>query len=391
MSDTIEPTCSFCRLPSSKVTRLIRGASPEVHICDACVLDAVDLIEEHRTLELKDDEKGVQKAKGRPKPSEIVAHLNQYVIGQDEAKKALAVAVYNHYKRIGKNTKTELGKSNVLIVGPTGSGKTHIVETIAKFLDVPFAVADATSITEAGYIGDDVESVLVRLVQASDGDIQKAERGIIYIDEIDKIASREGSGRDVSGEGVQQGLLKMLEGNNVSINPNGKKNANAPQEMINTKEILFICGGAFGSITDTENKPKSMGISEDRPEEYKPVSRKDLVAFGMIPEFVGRFAVLTQLTALREQDMVKILTEPKNSLTKQYTEMLEMDGVKLKFTEEFLLEVAKAAKKEGTGARGLRGILEPVLTDIMFRAPDGAGGEIILTPDLVTKKGKVDE
>lgn len=303
----------------------------------------------------------------------------------------MAVGVYNHYKRIGKSTKTELSKANIMIVGPTGSGKTHIVENIAKFLKVPFATVDATSLTEAGYVGDDVDSILVRLLQSADGDVKKAERGIVYIDEIDKIAVRESRGRDIGGEGVQQSLLKMLEGSAVTISTTGKKNGHGPQEQIETKNILFICGGAFSGMTDKSNHAKktlglSAGSAEQKKEEAEEkVKAKDLVKYGMIPEFVGRFPVLAELKALAIEDMVKILTEPKNSIVKQYQELLMLDGVKLEFTQEFLEEVAKKATAEGTGARGLRAIMEPVLTDIMFDAPDDPK-EIIITIEHLEEK-----
>jgi len=386
VAETTDPKCAFCGLSSTKVQKLVRGIG-EVHICNNCVVDAFDLVEESIAEEAKESGK---KKFDKPTPKQIIAHLNQYVIGQDQAKKVLAVSVYNHYKRIGKGTKSDLGKSNVLLIGPTGSGKTLLAETIAKFLEVPFATADATSMTEAGYVGDDVESVLVRLVQNSGGDVEKAERGIVYIDEIDKIATKDSRGRDVSGEGVQQGLLKMLEGSVVSINPSGKKTANSPEMQINTKNILFICGGAFSGITDDSQKPRTLGIAAWDTSEQKrvPFRHRDLIKYGMIPEFVGRFALLAQLESLSNDDLIKILTEPKNAITKQYTELLGIDGMKITFTPEFLIEVAKRAVDEGTGARGLRSIVEPLLLDLMVEAPDLENKTIEITLDIFKKAQK---
>lgn len=394
MDDQKELRCSFCGAASNEVEKLIKGVSLingiNAYICNVCISDGFDLIQEHKSL--KKSSVGRKSLKSDyPTPKEIVVHLEQFVIGQQRAKKILAVGVYNHYKRIGKSTKTELSKANIMIVGPTGSGKTHIVENIAKFLKVPFATVDATSLTEAGYVGDDVDSILVRLLQSADGDVKKAERGIVYIDEIDKIAVRESRGRDIGGEGVQQSLLKMLEGSAVTISTTGKKNGHGPQEQIETKNILFICGGAFSGMTDKSNHAKktlglSAGSAEQKKEEAEEkVKAKDLVKYGMIPEFVGRFPVLAELKALAIEDMVKILTEPKNSIVKQYQELLMLDGVKLEFTQEFLEEVAKKATAEGTGARGLRAIMEPVLTDIMFDAPDDPK-EIIITIEHLEEK-----
>jgi ATP-dependent Clp protease ATP-binding subunit ClpX len=386
---TDEPKCGFCSSPASQVGKLIRGAN-QSHICDNCVLECLDLIEEQKAEEAAS---GDLKRKGtfdKPTPKQIFAHLNEYVIGQDLAKKILSVSVYNHYKRIGKTTSTQLGKSNIILIGPTGSGKTFLAETIAKFLQVPFAVGDATGMTEAGYVGEDVESVLVRLLQNADGDVSRAERGIVYIDEIDKIAARGTNGRDISGEGVQQGLLKMLEGSTVTLHPAGKRNSQGPTEQINTRDILFIVGGAFSDITDENSQPKTLGINpivEDQKQK-PPLRHADLVKYGMIPEFVGRFALIAQLHALSVDDLVQILREPKNSIVKQYQEMLAIDGVKLKFTDEFLSAVAERAKREGTGARGLRAIMEPVLLDIMFNAPDDERTEMLITQDMLPQVKK---
>lgn len=381
MSLPHDPRCGFCGAGSKEVEKLIKGDALNVYICDSCIYDALDVIEDFVPETIR--RPGTEK----PTPKQIKTHLDKYVIGQEEAKVILSVAVYNHYKRIGKDTEVDIRKSNVILVGPTGSGKTHIIETIAKFLQVPFATADATSMTEAGYVGDDVDSILVRLVQSCDGDIRRAERGIVYIDEVDKIAAREGKGRDVSGEGVQQGLLKLVEGSVVQINPQGKKNANAPLEMIDTKDILFIVGGAFSGITDRANERPALGLIEKPSLDVrKEVNHKELVRYGMIPEFVGRFPVLAQLDPLTEHDLIRILTEPKDALTKQYAELLALDDVKITFSTEFLAKVAEKAKKEGTGARGLRAIMEAALTRVMFEAPDSETKELCVTPEFLEEK-----
>lgn len=375
-SGSSEAKCGFCGAPAKSVGKLLKGnATTNSYICDECVYDALDVLEGVAQPKAQASGKKAAKASnpGYPTPKQIVEHLNQYVVGQDQAKKILAVSVYNHYKRIGKSAGAEIAKSNVILVGPTGCGKTLLVESIARFLQVPFASSDATSLTEAGYVGDDVDSVLVKLVQSCGGNIAKAERGIVYIDEIDKIACKDTRGRDVSGEGVQQGLLKMLEGSVLQINPNGKKNGNAPTEPINTKEILFICGGAFSGITDLANKKRALGFGQAEVAEgalVKGVKHRDLVKYGMIPEFVGRFPLIAQLGALREEDLVRILSEPKNSLVKQYQEIFALDGIEAAFTEGFLKEVARRALAQGTGARGLRAIAEPALLDLMYSAPD---------------------
>lgn len=352
------------------------------YICEGCVSECWTVLEDKQAVDAKRGKKGKL---DRPSPSEIKAYLDQYVIGQDKAKKKLAVAVYNHYKRVGQDTKTEIAKSNVLLCGPTGSGKTFMVETIAKYLDVPFAQADATTLTEAGYVGADVEDVLVKLMQAAGGDTKKAERGIVYIDEIDKIAlTSDGRGRDIKGEGVQQSLLKMLEGSMVTVYPEGRKSNTTA--MIDTRNILFIVGGAFSGLTDKKAHPdkRSLGMHAEKENEEKakkPVVIKpaDLKRFGMIPEFIGRLPVIAQLEPLGIESLVKILTEPKNALTKQYQELMAMDGVKLTFDENFLAEIAKRADAEGTGARGLRAMMEDTLNDLMFSIPDSEKQDILIT------------
>lgn len=372
MSGGSEPKCSFCGSNYKDVLKLIRGGD-QIYICDTCVYDCLEIVEEIKQSIKDPADKAKKVAKVKLTPSQIVKHLNDYVIGQEHAKKLIAVAVYNHLKRINSKSAIEIGKSNIMLVGPTGSGKTYIAQTIAKLLDVPFAIADATSLTEAGYVGDDVDSILARLVQAADGDIKRAEKGVLFVDETDKIASRESRGRDVSGEGVQQALLKIIEGSIVSFSPSGKKSAQGPLEMIDTSNILFICGGAFSSLTDTSNNPvkRSLGLhSKDDEMKRKRLRHKDLIKFGMIPEFVGRLPVLAQLDPLSTEDMVKILTEPKDSLVKQYQALLRIDGVELEFEPAFLEAVAVRANSEGTGARGLRVIMEDALTQVMFDAPD---------------------
>jgi ATP-dependent Clp protease ATP-binding subunit ClpX len=383
VSKEIEPRCGFCGVSQNEAAQLVKGLGS--FICDACVYDCLGVIEDSRKSDRKTFKAG-SAGKSRPTPSQIKKHLDEYIIGQDKAKKILAVAVYNHYKRIHSKSEVEINKSNILLVGPTGSGKTYTLETIARFLDVPFAIADATTMTEAGYVGEDVESVLVRLVQNANGDIKKAEHGIVYIDEIDKIAASDGGskGRDISGEGVQQGLLKLMEGSIVSINPQGKKTANAPTEMIDTKNILFVCGGAFSGITQEKHKKRALGIINSKAAKEKDdIKAKDIVKYGMIPEFVGRLPVIAQLDSLSTEDLKKILVEPKNALIKQYQELLSMDGVNLKFKEEFIEEVAKRAQAEGTGARGLRAIIEPALTELMYKLPDEEAEQVEVGVDTL--------
>ncbi|MDL2237335.1 ATP-dependent Clp protease ATP-binding subunit ClpX [Christensenellaceae bacterium OttesenSCG-928-K19] len=377
---TKQVRCSFCGKAQDQVKKLIAG--PGVYICDECVELCGEIIEEefheNSELELKD----------YPKPAEMVRILNQYVIGQDRAKKHLAVAVYNHYKRInaltGSEDETEIQKSNILMLGPTGCGKTLLAQTLARILNVPFAMADATSLTEAGYVGEDVENILLKLIQAADFDIERAQRGIIYVDEIDKI-TRKGDNasitRDVSGEGVQQALLKILEGTVASVPPQGgRKHPHQDFLQIDTTNILFICGGAFGGlekIIDDRTNKKTMGFGVDVMskndknigETLQNVRAEDLLKYGLIPEFVGRLPVIVSLHSLDEAALVDILQKPKNAITKQFKKLFAIDGVELEFEDEALQEVARLAIKNETGARGLRSIIESSMMDVMYDLP----------------------
>lgn len=397
--------CSFCNKTQNQVRKLIAGPG-NTYICDECVEVCAEIIEEEFAFESGDYEGNPFADINLLKPEEIKAFLDDYVIGQDDAKKVLSVAVYNHYKRImaSHSLDVELGKSNILMLGPTGCGKTLLAQSLARVLNVPFAIADATALTEAGYVGEDVENILLKIIQAADGDIEKAEYGIIYIDEIDKITRKSENPsitRDVSGEGVQQALLKIIEGTIASVPPQGgRKHPHQELIQIDTTNILFICGGAFEGIDKIIEKridQKSIGFNVEIANSHEndvdrllqQVTPQDLVKFGLIPELVGRVPVTVALEQLDEDSLIQILTEPKNAIVKQYQKMLELDGVQLKFDREALQEIASISIKRKTGARGLRAIMENTMMDIMYHAPsDETLKSCRITADVVNGTAK---
>ena len=387
--------CSFCGRTQSQVDKIIKG--PSVHICNECVKLCNEVLTEEQGQTLPWETGAI------PKPVEVGAFLEEYVIGQERAKKILAVAVYNHYKRIRSTVAledVELEKSNIMVIGPTGTGKTLLAQILAKVLQVPFSIADATILTEAGYVGEDVENILVGLLQAAEYDVSRAEKGILYLDEVDKIARKNAApsvSRDVSGEGVQQALLKIIEGTVANIPPKGgRKHPEQPMIQLDTRNILFICGGAFEGLDKVISQRvgrRTMGfgaapepVEDDLSSVLAQVQPEDLLAYGLIPEFVGRVPVITTMDVLSEEDLFRILTEPKNAIVRQIERLFEMDGVEIKFTEEALRKVVELTVKKGTGARGLRSVLEQAMMDVMYDIPSQSeASEVVVTVDMIEK------
>ena len=410
VSDMNVKECSFCKAKESVSNPVIAsGVTPEVYICKNCLITGNTIINEYMAENTQNDGQNGE-SKGfdvvAPSPKELKAKLDEYVIGQDSAKKVFSVAVYNHYKRILQGEKqvsnalreVELSKSNILLIGPTGSGKTLMAQTLAKFLDIPIAISDATSLTEAGYVGEDVENILTRLLQAADGDVKRAEKGIVFIDEIDKISrlsENRSITRDVSGEGVQQALLKIIEGSVVNIPPKGRKHPNQDFIQIDTKDILFVCGGAFDGLSDIIKRRLGgnvlgfHGEKKGKSEEnalLETVEPDDLISYGLIPELIGRLHMISTLSPITKEAMVEILTKPKNALVKQYQKIFELDGANVKFDKGAIEAIAELAISRKTGARGLRAIMEEAMIDLMYELPELEGYEISISKECITNK-----